>query len=246
MFTLTQTQAAYLAGVIDGEGHIGLVKNARHVGGSPTWDFRVHITNTKRAWLEELRTWVMNGGEIESVGQTITPIKSRLNKRPCYQLRLRSKPARSLLGQVFPFLLLKRAHAELMLQYFDLAARRKNTTIPGRRCDPSVVAAMAGIHDQLKALNARGVVPVVNPGPPVSTRVCSLDDCGRKHFSNGYCKQHYKKYIERGGPAWHEKQCAYCGKSFTSRRSDARCCSHTCADAAGYRARKARTSPTVS
>ena len=35
--------------------------------------------------------------------------------------------------------------------------------------------------------------------PYSRTRVCSIEGCGRKHSSNGYCHKHHEAYIRRGG-----------------------------------------------
>lgn len=227
-------QAAYLAGAIDGEGHISLVPGGRFREGrkTPSFHFRLQVTNTNRAWLEELQRWV--GGRIDLS-------RSRGNKRPCYVLRFGGMEAAEVIGQCQPYLLLKKPHAQLMLRYFELAAQRRSSNPPGRSSDPQVVAQIQAIYEELRSRNLRGLRPVVNPGPPVTDRTCSLEGCGRKHYSNGYCKTHYKKYVERGGPTSYEKNCARCKTLFLSKRSDARFCSKHCADLSYYERTKVST-----
>lgn len=30
----------------------------------------------------------------------------------------------------------------------------------------------------------------------MTTRTCSIGDCDNKHYAKGYCKKHYKSFIE--------------------------------------------------
>jgi HNH endonuclease len=43
-------------------------------------------------------------------------------------------------------------------------------------------------------------VPGRKPGQPVSTRVCSVEGCGRKHKSNGLCVNHHERLRRTGSP----------------------------------------------
>lgn len=31
---------------------------------------------------------------------------------------------------------------------------------------------------------------------PKETRYCTIGDCNDKHYAKGYCRKHYKKFIE--------------------------------------------------
>lgn len=221
--SLTVEQASYLAGVIDGEGHIGLSVRRRADGGN-SYDFRLKVTNTKRAWLEHLSGWVQ--------GSIYRLTNSRYNKVPCYDLRWRGAVGRQLLTAVMPYLQLKRRHAELMIRYFDAAARRKNGSLFGNVRDLQATAEVEEIHAALKMLNSRGVVPHPSPGAPRTSRMCSLDGCDRPHFSNGYCRRHYRKFIERGGPTHYEGKCEWCNRPFVSRYKSRRFCSRACGNLA--------------
>ncbi len=222
---LTKEQAAYVAGVVDGEGHFGIIrKQAKGRYKSPTFSARIRITNTNLGWLEELGGWI--GGRIYR-----TDSKKRRNRRPCYDLTLGDRASmQAFLVSVRPFLRLKKAHAVVLFEYFDLAAKRARG-LKGIASDPAVVAELDAIYLKLKALNLRGQVQDWSLERPQFNRKCRIDDCERPHMGRGYCKQHYKKYVERGGPAWHESTCVRCGKPFVSKRSDARCCSKACASA---------------
>lgn len=213
---LSVEQAAYLAGAIDGEGCIS------SCGFS---SLRVAIANTNRPWLEQLQTWV---------GGTIQEHRGRFNKRPSYSLVLRVEESGEALAQCQPYLILKKKQAELYFRLVGLRQQYARGTRRGYRADHEYAAARDEVFAELRLLNKRGVVGQPYPGPPKSTRMCSLDGCERAHYSNGYCKQHYKKFIERGGPAWHERTCKQCGRPFVAKRNDAEVCSKTCGDRAFY------------
>ena len=31
-------------------------------------------------------------------------------------------------------------------------------------------------------------------------RLCSIDSCGKKHHSNGYCRNHSRRFLDHGDP----------------------------------------------
>lgn len=231
---LTRTQAAYLAGAIDGEGHLGIIRiGPRGRYANATFSARISVTNTNLGWLERLQTWI--GGRINR-----TDSKKRRNRRPCYDLRLNDRGSiQACLTAIQPFLILKQAHAGLLFQYFGIASRRASGQ-KGIVSDPAIVAELQVLYLAVQQINLRGKVQDWSLERPQFNRKCQIDGCARPHMGRGYCKQHYKKYIERGGPAWHELTCARCGKPFTSKRSDARSCSSACASA-HYHAQHPRT-----
>ena len=218
---LTTEQAAYLAGAIDGEGCI-------------TWSglshLRVQIANTNRSWLERFQEWI---------GGTIQEHRGRFNKRPSFSLSLTLQQSTETLSAVQPFLFLKRRQAEVFFQLLEIRARYQPTIRRGHRADPNYHKEVLALRGILSKLNQRGVVSQPYPGVPPSNRICFVEQCGRKHYGNGYCKQHHKKYIERGGPKWYDKVCAHCGKPFVAQRADATYCSKPCTALAYYAIHKA-------
>lgn len=221
-------QAAYMAAAIDGEGHIGIVRvktDPAKWRKSPRFSFVVKITNTNRGWLEKLQEWF---------GGTIYAVAGRTERRrACYDLRFRSQDAQTLLIHLTPYLLMKQRQAQLALEYFELAARRRVTSVNATPADPEIVAAQQAIYEEIRSLNLSRK-NAINPGP-IKNRACSLGGCDAAHYGRGYCWIHYRKYIIRGGPAQHQKMCETCGREFVSKRSDAKCCSSDCSDKRYYK-----------
>jgi len=229
-------RSAYTAGAIDGEGWIGLQRGSPEARGvrSPRFAFGLTITNTNKQWLETLQSWF--GGTIHRIEAA-----GHRNRRACYILRFRSAEVRNVLAAVMPYLLVKRRQAELLMEFFPLAYQRRAMNLPPhqpRDSDPIVLKQQA-IYEELRRLNQRGH-KAVNYEFPRETRLCSLDGCERKHYGHGYCWIHYRKFIVRGGPTLHERQCQGCSKPFVARRSDAAFCSKECAGKAYYRANAER------
>jgi hypothetical protein len=232
---MTATErAAYLAGAIDGEGWIGLQRiapNAERGIKSPRFKFGLTIANTNRPWLETIQSWV---------GGTIYEMRGKANKRRCHFIRFSATEVKAILGMVMPYLLIKRRQAELLIQFFPLAAvRRMGNGYPASGADPGIVSQQEAIYRELRRLNQRGE-NAHNYTPQTERRECEFAGCKRVHYGRGYCWIHYRKFIVRGGPALHELACKECGKPFSARRSDAEFCSRECAAHAYYVANSER------
>ena len=149
----------YLAGFLDGEGSIGTTRTGklRNVVG------RVTIANTDHAILELIKS---------QFGGTITR-RERGNKpgwRPFCSISWTNRSALSLLEGVLPYLILKRAQAELCIQLIRMKDQPKSERcvfvhtptrgFPSRilaRISPEVQAAEQAIAMQIKEMNRKGV-----------------------------------------------------------------------------------------
>jgi endogenous inhibitor of DNA gyrase (YacG/DUF329 family) len=78
-------------------------------------------------------------------------------------------------------------------------------------------------------------------------KTCSIEGCGEKHFSKGYCNKHYMRFRRLGSPLAEVKEiakpiprppilCKLCGKEFKPHKETGKkkelqeCCSKECAD----------------
>lgn len=97
---------AYMAGIIDGEGHFykPLVKNGR---GESTRYARIVVTNTDR----DLIDWMLNtfGGSASEMKKPFSHYKQ------CYSYRLQGKKAEEVAILVYPYLIVKRTQVKRII-----------------------------------------------------------------------------------------------------------------------------------
>jgi hypothetical protein len=111
---MKETDLAYMAGIIDGEGSIGFYKN--YINTIHEWHYntRLSITNTDLAlinWLQDTFS-----GKI----YVIPPDKNHLGKKPVYRWHLNKKQEiLNLLIDILPYLRLKKLQAELVIDYIS-------------------------------------------------------------------------------------------------------------------------------
>lgn len=103
---LTPTQAAYIAGFLDGEGSVILYMRRDSVA------LRVSFSNTK---LEPLN-WIK---EAVGMGSIIIKHHTNLKHRASAMYQLNSDAAAQLLKQVLPYLVLKHEQAEIAINFQD-------------------------------------------------------------------------------------------------------------------------------
>ena len=111
---MKETDLAYIAGFIDGEGSISIIHHATKSKGI-RWDTRINITNTNKEVLEFI--------------SNILPVKHRLfyedeRRNPSWKKRWylvinRQKDIKLLLELIYSYLILKKKQAEIMLKFID-------------------------------------------------------------------------------------------------------------------------------
>jgi hypothetical protein len=135
----TEAERAYAAGIVDGEGHIGFTS------WKGNWLPVVVVTNTDPLLSEWLRDRF--GGAIHWHGRRLAQHRDR------YNWRLQGRHAMTFLQEIGTHLLLKRAQATLIREYylnggdFHWGNRPLPEAERQRRAD---------LHVRMKALNARG------------------------------------------------------------------------------------------
>jgi hypothetical protein len=131
---LTETQAAYVAGLLDGEGSIMLLSRGENI------QVKITVTNTHRGVLD----WL---SEVTGVGSVVVHRAGTSHHRPTWFWQTHSDPAASLLQQVRSYMIVKLAQADLAIE----AQQRLR--------DPSLKAEHSWQHDyreKMQVLNKRG------------------------------------------------------------------------------------------
>ena len=129
----SDVEAAYLAGLIDSDGHIGLGRSVR-----------VAVTNTDREWMEWLaETW-------DGTLYPNTPGRPNRDK-PQWIVRWNGRYSLPLLTRVRPWLRAKAAQADLAIHWLTHLRGRK-----GMPVSDEIQRAREVIHDDMTTLNRKG------------------------------------------------------------------------------------------
>jgi hypothetical protein len=133
---LTQAQAAYLAGFVDGEGSI--LMHGRGTGVA----LRLSVANTNLAVLEWCRS--MTG-----VGNIVSRVRVNARHKAVHQWMVNSQAAQSVLEQIEPFLIIKTEQARLAIAF------QSKLKIPAEKAAKEWQEQW---RQRLGAMNARGPV----------------------------------------------------------------------------------------
>lgn len=140
----TETDRAYLAGLLDGEGHIGI----NNFGGHRVQAIRIAITNTDIETLKELQgVW---GGALTTRRVRVPGWKASAD------LLFAASTAVEILREVEPYLRIKHDQCQLALRFADTVNPASHRT---RRLPEGVKQFRETIRQQMLALNKRGATP---------------------------------------------------------------------------------------
>lgn len=107
---IKDTDAAYIAGFIDGEGSIGLRTAHSNDGKTPNYTLRMRITNTNLEVLAWIQAIVRQG--------SIRKIKMyQFNKKQGYEIYWGGRVARNILVQIQPYLKVKALQAKIGIEF---------------------------------------------------------------------------------------------------------------------------------
>src|SRR4030042_87280 len=120
MFKDRSTLLAYLAGFFDGEGCVTIIKGKNHLG-NVQYSLRVIVVNTNEYVLHLYK--LSFGGRIQ---------KRKYKKpewRDCYAWELGSTRAYDFLKCVYPYLILKKAQADLAFEFQENQSKYAGSNI---------------------------------------------------------------------------------------------------------------------
>jgi len=140
----TKTEIAYLAGIIDGEGSIYI--QCRKVGNHLSFFPRFQIVNTNK----ELMYWIHK----KFGGILVEKDRSKHNKiwRLQYEWITNRHIMDQLLKLIFPFLICKKEHAKIMMEFRKTFLQKKSFHISSEE-----LSLRNEFMHKLKVLNKRGV-----------------------------------------------------------------------------------------
>ncbi len=149
--SLAETDYAYLAGIVDGEGTISIHRNVTRRKGRIYLAYQPQLTisNTDLPMLESLH--VRFGGHIMKVS---APAKKHWKQG--YLLCFRREEMVVLLPRVIPYLIGKRRKAEMLLEYMNTRTKGVSTGEDGRFVGIPLTDRLKQIIAEIRKNNKRG------------------------------------------------------------------------------------------
>ncbi len=153
---MDQKTAAYIAGIIDGEGSIGVMKfKPKLASGEKSVGYLEYlkVANTDYrlvAWLKDKT----------GVGCIYAESRKKANHRQVYTWHVSSLRFYELLKQVYPYLVIKREQANLIFLFRETRQQRYRQGVP-----KAVLATRDWYYEEMKRLHT-----VVEHGPPIKAR----------------------------------------------------------------------------
>lgn len=143
---MKKTEYAYVAGIVDGEGSIGIARSkTQEMIGGIRYEMYVTVSNTNE--------WVIQWLKF-NFGGSVSYVKSRaVNQKPFWCWRIQTRQAASFLRLVIPYLRIKQYHAQLALQFQD-AKRKRQQWIPKTKEERELEETQ---YYRIKQLNKRGL-----------------------------------------------------------------------------------------
>jgi hypothetical protein len=111
MNALKPEEAAYVAGIIDGEGHIAITRDKARNG----FQLRIQVRTTSRA----LSEWL---SETTGCGSTREMSDKRGNRMPCHEWRVFTNQALRILELIQPYIVMKRELVAIAIEFQRLPA----------------------------------------------------------------------------------------------------------------------------
>lgn len=136
---LDPIMVGYLAGLIDGEGHISVIRSKRPKGNF-FYCGKIVISQANKK-LIDLRDQL-------NIGSICFVDKRKINHKDLYVWSFSPNECRALLPEVMPYLFFKKQQAMLLIEYLELAKHTNNSDEYRQKAST--------IHKELQGLNRRG------------------------------------------------------------------------------------------
>lgn len=145
--TTSKSNRAYLAGLLDGEGYISILKTKK--GNKATWNNArdyvyvpvIKVAMTDRPIIEWLH---------QSFGGTFEIRKAQGNRKESYCWTARKKQTADFLQLIHPYLRVKKPQATLLLQYRNVAGKA------GHKLTEETWKKRDELYTEIRKLNKRG------------------------------------------------------------------------------------------
>lgn len=139
---MSETEIAWCAGLFDGEGCIFIARQRRKAK-SDGYSLRIAIAMVHRDTLE---MFVARVGAATRICEHRSRARNTRTSRDSWQWMIQGRGAAEILVKLLPYLVTKRAEAEIALRFRDIPRERESHVRATR-----TTVALEGIRQQLKA-----------------------------------------------------------------------------------------------
>ncbi|MBI2037237.1 MAG: hypothetical protein HYT14_02660 [Candidatus Liptonbacteria bacterium] len=221
---MTETDKAYLAGLIDGEGYITIWHRSGKWSGHQVM---MKITNTKIDVLSQIADDFGGHKQIE---------RNRARSKPSIDIHWSARKAVVLLRMVQPYLRIKAEQCRLALEFSEMV-RLPNAK--ARAITPEEWEQREKLRIAIQNLNRRwgAKEPAYIPSPAILKWQQVCQQCGtafvgarQRKYCSAPCRNTAKLEAFRGR---NTRACERCGQEFRARNVKQRFCSHRCGTLAG-------------
>lgn len=152
---MTNEENAWLAGFIDGEGYLGILKQKKKATKQQSDTLLYHpyliITGTDEKTIQYLR-------ELTGYGWIVKLSKRQTIHKPAYQYKVtKFDDLISLLSQVQKFLKIKQSQSKLIIDFINYRKKALIKTGRGSRNNTSFTEQEESMYQKLRKLNKKGV-----------------------------------------------------------------------------------------
>lgn len=142
----------YAAGIVDGEGSLNIIHNKARSWSNPQYQSTLSVSMTHKGVIELLHS---------TFGGTLRMEKAHPRWKQQWTWYLGGAKLAEFLNQVLPYLVVRKRHAELILE-MEATKQRTADGKPGHtkgrggKLDSAVAARREVIHTELRRINRRG------------------------------------------------------------------------------------------
>lgn len=145
--TQSETERAYAAGLIDGEGSIRITSRGKHGGTAfrqGQYTAIVEMTNTDHGMIQLMKKQF--GGSVSYYAENV-----ELNRKAKWHWKVSANKALYVLDAIWPYIRTKRQQAKLCRRF------QRYAQYAGREATPKIQALHERFYQELRVLNKRGI-----------------------------------------------------------------------------------------
>lgn len=141
------TELSYLAGIVDGEGSIEIVKESSK---NLYYRIKIGIYNTNKDLLTFCTSIAPTASNIKTYNYGPT-------RKDVHRVYWHGEVAVALLNQIYKYLVIKKKHADIALEFYTANETYWKSNSKFGPASPKILTEREAFYQKMKSLNKRGV-----------------------------------------------------------------------------------------